>query len=80
GGSAGETGGGDVRDLRSRSGGEGGTQARYFGATYREGVEVEVGWLEPDVRAYVSEVHAVTDLGFNGSAAGVWHREGAWGG
>ncbi|KAF2766199.1 amine oxidase catalytic domain-containing protein [Teratosphaeria nubilosa] len=73
-----------VGDLRSRSRSSGGTrkgtQARYFGGTYREGVEVPLGMLGPDVRAYVSEEHGVTDLGFNGSAAGVCHREEALGG
>ncbi|GAB7364720.1 hypothetical protein MBLNU230_g5520t1 [Neophaeotheca triangularis] len=62
-------------DLRSRfqrrQGGEKGVQARYFGGTYREGLELPLEQMEPDLgEKYWSRENRVTDLGFNGSIAG----------
>lgn len=46
---------------------------KYFGATYQEDVQLSLEALEPDLaKSYVSSEHGVTDLTFNGSAAGVW--------
>ncbi|KAK5109943.1 hypothetical protein LTR62_006432 [Meristemomyces frigidus] len=69
-------------DLRTRSSArdDNKTKAWYFGHTYRKGVEVPLEMLEPDLGGYVSSEHDITDLNFNGSAAGMWHREEAFGG
>ncbi|KAG8157998.1 hypothetical protein KVR01_012270 [Diaporthe batatas] len=70
-----------TEDLRSREekkrGDKGGYKMReganYFGTPYTEGVNVPLEALEPDLeRRYESEEIRVTDLGLNGSAAGVW--------
>lgn len=57
-------------DLRARR--EQGPKMEYFGGTYREGLKVEVGELEPGLEGFETRRMEVTDLGFNGSAAGVW--------
>ncbi|KAK4555849.1 hypothetical protein LTR86_007069 [Recurvomyces mirabilis] len=67
-------------DLRSRSQKDNKTKAYYFGATYEKKIELPLEALEPDMEGYVSGEHDITDLSFNGSAAGVWHREEAFGG
>ena len=59
-------------DLRSREEKERKHRVKYFGSTYEEGMELPLDAFEPDLQKYVSEEHAVTDLGLNGSAAGVW--------
>lgn len=47
--------------------------ANYFGTPYTEGVHVPLEALEPNLeKKYESEEIRVTDLGLNGSAAGVW--------
>ncbi|KAK8103119.1 copper amine oxidase [Apiospora sp. TS-2023a] len=52
------------------------TGANYFGTPYREGVNLPLEALEPDLeKEYRSGEHRVTDLGINGSAAGMWFRE-----
>ena len=56
------------------------TTAMYFGATYEKDVKLSLEALEPNMDGYVSKEHGVTDLSYNGSAAGVWHRDGAFGG
>lgn len=64
----------DLRTRLDRRGGkEGKVKAKYFGATYQESVKVPLEAFEPDLeKGYKTERHEVTDLGFNGSAAGVW--------
>ncbi len=50
--------------------------ANYFGARYTEGLTLPLGALEPDLEEnYGSKEIRVTDLGFNGSAAGMWVEE-----
>ena len=83
GGFAGELGDGEEEpnaDLRSRSNAEGVTKAKYFGATYDKAIKIALEGLEPDMAGYVSKEHDVPDLNYNGTAAGVWHREEAFGG
>ena len=67
---------GEPEDLRVRSPGAASlrnkTQARYFGQTYEEGIKLPLSALEPDLTKFKSSMNEVTDLGFNGSAAGVW--------
>ena len=67
-------------DLRSRSEKNDKTKSRYFGATYTKDIKILLEALEPDMGGYVSKEHDVTDLNYNGTAAGVWHREEAFGG
>ncbi|KAK4503665.1 hypothetical protein PRZ48_004580 [Zasmidium cellare] len=58
-------------DLRSR--GEKKPKANYFGATYEESMKLPLEAFEPDLeKGYKTKKHEVTDLNFNGSAAGVW--------
>lgn len=62
------------RDKRDAKGGykrhEG---ANYFGTPYSEGVHVHLEALEPDLKKqYQSKEIRVSDLGLNGSAAGLW--------
>lgn len=63
------------RVLERRTKGEKETKAHYFGKTYEEGMKVPLELLEPDLGRYVSSRHEVTDLGYNGSAAGVWQQK-----
>lgn len=76
GGFAGElrTDGRPTGDLRPRGEVEKNSKhAKYFGARYGKGVDVPLDALEPDlVSDYRSSRHDVTDLMFNGSAAGMW--------
>lgn len=67
------------QDLRNREkrGEKGGYKrhegANYFGTPYTEGVRVHLEALEPDLaKQYQSEEISVSDLGLNGSAAGLW--------
>lgn len=66
----------DLRE-RERRGGEPGYKrhegANYFGTPYAEGVFVPLEALEPDLEKHyrTTEVR-VSDLGLNGSAAGLW--------
>ncbi|WPH03192.1 Hypothetical protein R9X50_00606800 [Acrodontium crateriforme] len=53
------------------------TKAHYFGQTYEEGMKVPLEALEPNQAGYISEQNFVSDLGFNGSAIGAWHRDEA---
>jgi primary-amine oxidase len=47
--------------------------ANYFGTPYTEGVNVPLEALEPNLlKRYESEEIKVSDLGLNGSAAGLW--------
>ncbi|KAH8774488.1 copper amine oxidase [Diaporthe sp. PMI_573] len=47
--------------------------ANYFGTPYTEGVNVPLEALEPNLlKRYESEEIRVSDLGLNGSAAGIW--------
>ena len=66
-------------DLRSRVAPRGEEskkhKAHYFGATYEKGMKLPLEAFEPDLQKYVSEEIAVTDLTFNGSAAGVWEKK-----
>lgn len=55
-----------------KSSSDGHTRAHYFGATYEEDLRLSVEDLEPVLDGYVSKENLVTDLGLNGSAAGVW--------
>lgn len=67
-------------DIRSRFGRRSPNkkpQAKYFGATYEKGMHLELEDLEPDLTLYKSDSHAVSDLGLNGTAAGVWHKHEA---
>ena len=69
-------------DLRSRTGKRGESKtgklkAEYFGGTYTEAVKLPLQAFEPDLNSYKTNEHRVTDLSYNGSAAGVWHRDGA---
>nr|POE69099.1 primary amine oxidase, lung isozyme [Quercus suber] len=52
---------------------EGHAKAHYFGALYEHGLKIGARALEPVLDGYVSEENLVTDLGVNGSAAGVWY-------
>ena len=45
---------------------------KYFGSTYKDGMKMPLEALEPNLENYESSEHAVSDLTFNGSAAGVW--------
>ncbi|KAK4970550.1 hypothetical protein LTR66_011535 [Elasticomyces elasticus] len=68
---------GDSRSRVSRRDGEKKRhKARYFGATYEEGVTLPLQALEPNLREYASSENGVTDLSLNGSVAGVWMRNG----
>ena len=64
-------------DLRSklsrRASDKGKTTAKYFGATYEKDVKLPLEAFEPDMEGYVTKEHGVTDLSYNGSAAGVWY-------
>lgn len=60
-----------------KSSANGHTKAHYFGATYENGLKLRAEALEPVLDGYVSSENAVTDLGMNGSAAGVWYRAGS---
>ncbi|KAK8023656.1 Primary amine oxidase- lung isozyme [Apiospora rasikravindrae] len=66
--------------LRGREGEKGGhhklqTGANYFGAPYREGINLPLKALEPDLeKDYRSGSHRVSDLSINGSAAGMWFK------
>lgn len=72
---------GDLRSRMERRGEKTGkTKAKYFGGTYDKGIKLPLEALEPDMEGYVTKEHGVTDLSYNGSAAGVWHREEALGG
>ncbi|KAK7917591.1 hypothetical protein PG985_011199 [Apiospora marii] len=52
------------------------TGANYFGTPYREGVNLPLEALEPDLgKEYRSGSHRVSDLSINGSAAGMWFKE-----
>ncbi|KAK5171018.1 uncharacterized protein LTR77_004162 [Saxophila tyrrhenica] len=68
---------GDLRTRVARRAEAGeGHKAMYFGQTYEEGMKLPLEALEPDlVGRFESEEIGVTDLGFNGSAAGLWERE-----
>lgn len=67
---------GDLRSRVARRGDEKNEhKVKYFGATYEEGVKLPLEAFEPDLRKFVSEEIAVTDLTFNGTAAGVWEKE-----
>lgn len=47
--------------------------ANYFGSSYSEDVHVPLEALEPDLeKQYESKEIRVSDLGLNGSAAGLW--------
>ncbi|ROW13632.1 hypothetical protein VPNG_04501 [Cytospora leucostoma] len=46
--------------------------ANYFGTPYTEGLHLPLDALEPDLRRYRTKETRVTDLGVNGSAAGIW--------
>ncbi|QIW96999.1 hypothetical protein AMS68_002517 [Peltaster fructicola] len=60
-------------DMRSREARE--PVAHYFGATYEKGLKLSLEAIEPDLSQYRTTVHAVTDLQFNGTAAGIWHKQ-----
>jgi primary-amine oxidase len=66
-------------DLRSRVRGRSESskehKVQYFGEPYRSGMKLPLEAFEPDLHKYVSSEHAVSDLTFNGSAAGVWERK-----
>lgn len=67
----------EEQDLRSRGRTGVGYQrhegVNYFGTPYAEGVHVPLEALEPDLkRRYQTKEVRVSDLGLNGSAAGVW--------
>ena len=69
-------------DLRHREGTEAEERhelrqgANYFGTPYTTGVELELGALDPDLEeVYQSKDIRVSDLGMNGSAAGMWIKE-----
>lgn len=76
GGFAGQLGGGaDLRARTNRKSEEGRQKkqkAHYFGGTYEKAMKLPLEAFEPDLEKYVSPEHAVTDLSYNGSAAGVW--------
>ncbi|CAN8103900.1 unnamed protein product [Discula destructiva] len=62
---------------RERSGGKGGYKrhegVNYFGTPYTQGFQVPLEALEPDLaKRYQSNEIRVSDLGLNGSAAGLW--------
>ena len=52
-------------------------QVKYFGSTYEKGMKLPLEAFEPDLEKYRSSEHLVTDLSYNGSAAGVWMRDDA---
>lgn len=68
----------DLRSREKRGGKEKGGYkmhegANYFGTPYTEGVHVPLEALEPNLqKSYQSEEIRVSDLGLNGSAAGIW--------
>jgi len=71
---------GDWKDrMDTTSAKKNGTNATYFGGTYNKGMELPLEALEPNMDGYKSREHSVTDLNFNGSAAGVWHRAEVFG-
>lgn len=78
GGFAGMPGMNDVSDdLRSRST-EKKHKVQYFGTPYTEALELGLEDVEPDLqKSFKKGEIAVNDLSYNGSAAGVWMREGA---
>lgn len=58
--------------LRSRAE-KAGKHAQYFGASYEEDLNIPLKSFEPNLlETYQSSELGVTDLGFNGSAAGIW--------
>lgn len=68
-----------AQDLRNRErrGEKGGYKrhegVNYFGTPYTEGIRLPLEALEPDLKEqYQSKEIRVSDLGLNGSAAGVW--------
>lgn len=61
-------------DLRSRSE-QKQPVAHYFGAAYKKNLLLSLESVEPDLSHYKTSIHAVTDLQFNGTAAGVWHKQ-----
>ena len=50
-------------------------QVKYFGSTYGKGIKLPLQAVEPDLEKYESNEHGVTDLSYNGSAAGVWTKD-----
>ncbi|KAI1493671.1 copper amine oxidase [Biscogniauxia mediterranea] len=80
GGFAGDIPGAADGDLRARKKKKGSTDrykmhegANYFGTPYAEDVKLGLEALEPDLgRRYESRDIRVSDLGLNGSAAGIW--------
>ncbi|KAK3701618.1 hypothetical protein LTR37_015369 [Vermiconidia calcicola] len=80
GGFAGETSvNGDLRSrLDRRAGAQKKHDIKYFGSTYEQGMKLPLEAFEPDLEQYRSSEHAVTDLSYNGSAAGVWMQGDEW--
>lgn len=72
GGFAGEILEAEESDLKTREAKKQGPRMQYFGGTYQEGMEVGLGALEPGLEGFKTKMMEVTDLGFNGSAAGLW--------
>ena len=69
---------GDLRTRVNKRGiSESKHQAKYFGSTYEQAVKLPLEALEPDLQLYESSENAVTDLSFNGSAAGAWEGDSA---
>ncbi|KAI1502075.1 copper amine oxidase [Biscogniauxia marginata] len=72
---------GPSEDLRSRKKGSGDRYkihegVNYFGTPYRDDVKLKLKALEPDLdKDYKSKDIRVSDLGLNGSAAGIWAKE-----
>lgn len=67
---------GDLRNrMKPRAEIEKKHESKRFGATYERGVKLPLEAFEPDLQKYESSKHDVTDLGYNGSAAGVWVKE-----
>lgn len=71
--------GGDLRSRSSRSNGKAEVKKKhhveYFGTPYEKGMKLPLEAFEPDLEKYRSSEHAVTDLSYNGSAAGVWLKD-----
>ena len=72
-----ESSNGDLRSrMNRRAEHEKKHKVKYFGSTYEKGMKLPLEAFEPDLQKYRSSEHAVNDLSYNGSAAGVWTREG----
>jgi primary-amine oxidase len=67
----------DLRSRVARRSSEKKHKVQYFGTPYKKGLNLPLEAMESDLQKFKSSEIAVNDLSYNGSAAGVWMRDGA---